>query len=382
MNLFSLILKEIVHRKLNFILSLLAVATAVALFVSFVTTGSASQRETVRLMRDMGLNLRVIPKGTDMNLFFERGFSDKTMPEDYAWKLATHKAISSNHITAVLINKIEWRSKSAILMGITPEIFPPGKEKAPIVEPVEEGTLYVGYRLVQDLDLKRGEEVELEGRPFTIAGCGPESGTGEDITVQCHIKDAQEILDLPGRINEIKAIDCLCKDSEQETLTRLRAQLTAVLPEAEVIQLGAIARARREQRVMVRDYFLDLILPSVVVVCAVWIGLLALNNVRERRREIGIMRALGYGGGSVAGLFLGKAVLTGLAGAAMGFGAGTDLALRFGPDIFKVTAEAIKPDYALLAWSLTGAPLLAALAAFVPAMMAVVQDPVDSLRQE
>lgn len=382
MNLFSLILKEISHRRLNFILSLLAVTMAVALFVSFVTTGSASQRETVRLMRDMGLNLRVIPKETDMNLFFERGFSDKTMPEDYAWKLATHEGFSSNHITAVLIGKIEWRSKSALLMGITPEIFPPGKEKPPIVEPVEEGMLYVGFLLARDLALDRGDTVELEGRTFTIAGCGPESGTGDDITVQCHIKDAQEILGLPGRINEIKAIDCLCKDSRQETLTRLRAQLATVLPEAEVIQLGAIARARREQRVMMRDYFLDLILPTVVVVCAVWIGVLALLNVRERRREIGIMRALGYGGGSVAGLFLGKAILTGLAGGLMGFGAGTDLALYFGPDIFKVTAAAIKPDYALLGWSLAGAPLLAALAAFVPAMMAVAQDPVHSLRQE
>jgi len=382
MSLFGLILREIVHRKLNFILTLLAVATAVCLFVSFVTTGRASQRETVRLMRDMGLNLRVIPKGTEMNLFFERGFSDRTMPEDYAWKLATHEGVSSNHITAVLIGKIEWRAKSAILMGITPEIFPPGKEKPVIVEPVERGTLYVGYQLAGDLQIEVGAQVELEGRSFTVAGCGPETGTDEDITVQCHIGDAQEILGLPGRINEIKAIDCLCKASEEETLTHLRAELAAVLPEAEVIQLGAIAKARREQRVMVRDYFLDLILPSVVVVCALWIGLLALNNVRERRREIGIMRALGYGGGSVASLFLGKAVLTGIAGAAIGFGAGTGLALRFGPDIFKVTAKSIEADYALLVWSLACAPLLAALAAFVPAMMAVSHDPVDSLRQE
>ncbi len=382
MSLFSLIVKEIAHRKLNFILSLIAVTTAAALIVSSVTTGRASQRETVRLMRDMGLNLRVIPKETDMNLFFERGFSDRTMPEDYAWKLATHEGLSSNHITAVLIGKIEWRTKSAILMGITPEIFPPGKEKPPIIEPVEKGTIYVGYHLARDLKVKRADPVVLEGRPFVVAGCGPETGTDEDITVQCHISDAQEILGLPGRINEIKAIDCLCKDSRQETLTRLREQLATVLPEAEVIQLGAIAKARREQRVMVRDYFLDLVLPTVVVVSVVWIGVLALLNVRERRREIGIMRALGYGSGWIAALFLGKAVLTGLAGAMIGFGAGTELALHFGPEIFKVTAKSIKADYVLLAWSLAGAPLLAGLATFVPAMMAVAQDPVQSLRQE
>ncbi len=75
-----LIIKEIMHRKGNFLLSLLAVVTAVALFTAFFTTGEASKRETTRLMRDIGLNLRIIPKEliakkneTEVTVYFKSG---------------------------------------------------------------------------------------------------------------------------------------------------------------------------------------------------------------------------------------------------------------------------------------------------------------------
>jgi len=58
MTTFRLILKEILQRKLNFFLSLLAIVIAASLFVSFFTTGEASKNETIRLMRDIGFNLR------------------------------------------------------------------------------------------------------------------------------------------------------------------------------------------------------------------------------------------------------------------------------------------------------------------------------------
>ena len=52
MSTFSLILKEIRHRKINFVLSLLAVLTAVSLFVAFVTTGSQGEPTSALVRRD------------------------------------------------------------------------------------------------------------------------------------------------------------------------------------------------------------------------------------------------------------------------------------------------------------------------------------------
>jgi len=378
----GLILREIAFRRVSFLLALLAVTVSVALFVSSVTTGRASERETIRLMRDLGLNLRVIPRDTDMNAFWDRGFSDLSMPEENAAKLAAHEGFTSNHITATLINRIEWRGKTAILTGIGDEVFPPGKKKPPMVRVIEPGSVYAGWELAQSVGVKRGDIVEIEGKSFTVSGVGHETGTADDIRLQVHLRDAQEVLGLPGRINEIRAIECLCLEPEQDTLAGLRTELKKVLPDTEVFQLEAMAKARREQRVMVRAYILDIVLPSVVAVCAVWIAVLALLNVRERRVEIGVLRALGHGSTRVATLFLGRALLIGLLGALIGFAAGTFLALQYGPGIFRVTAKAIKPDTTLLLWSLAAAPALAALASLVPASLAVTQDPAASLRQE
>ena len=123
-------------------------------------------------------------------------------------------------------------------------------------------------------------------------------------------------------------------------------------------------------------------MPFIVITCGAWIGILAMMNVRDRQQEIGIMRALGYGSGKITLLFLGKSVIIGLLGAVVGFLLGTALALNFGPDIFKVTAKAIKPEYLLLGWSLIAAPVFAAVAGFIPTAYAVTRDPAVTLRQE
>jgi ABC-type antimicrobial peptide transport system permease subunit len=186
---------------------------------------------------------------------------------------------------------------------------------------------------------------------------------------------------MEGRINEIKALECLCFTmSPEEFRTTLREQLAQVLPEAKVIEIQAIAIARQRQRLMVEKYF-ALIMPVVLSVCAVWIGALALMNVRERRYEIGVMRALGYRSSKIAALFLLKAVVIGLIGAAVGFGIGTSLAVSYGAEIFTITANMIKPVYALLGWSLIAAPIFAALSSFIPAMVAITQDPALTLRE-
>jgi lipoprotein-releasing system permease protein len=122
--------------------------------------------------------------------------------------------------------------------------------------------------------------------------------------------------------------------------------------------------------------------PFLLVVSALWVGIMAALNVRERRPEIGVLRALGYGSGRIAGLFLVKAVLLGVLGALAGFALGNALAMSFGPGIFKVTATAIQTDWSLLGYAVVGAPLFAAMATFIPAMQAVAQDPAVTLRED
>ena len=383
MRTFRLILKEMLERKLNFLLSLLAIVIATALFVAFFTTGEASKDETTRLMRDMGFNLRIIPEKTDMEKFWQRGYSEETMPESHVYELAAHGGISYAHLTAILQKKVIWQDREVFLTGIAPELSPPGKKKTPMIFSIERENTYIGYEIAQSLKLRKGDTIDIFGKTFTVAHSLSESGSEDDIRIYAHLHDVQSLLNMKNRINEIKALQCLCIENNTNTnsLSALREQLARILPDAKVILIQNIASARESQRIMAERYF-GFIIPFVVVVCMAWIGILAMTNVRERRQEIGIMRALGYSSIKIAALFLGKALVIGLLGAVVGFGLGTGLALVFGPAIFKVTANMITPQIKLLFWAVITSPTVCALSVFIPAMIAVTQDPAVILREE
>jgi len=386
MNVFKLILKEIAHRKINFAMGVVAVSTAVALFVAFMTSGQAYRRETRILMRDMGQNLRIVPRETPIDEFWTQGFSSHTMPEEYVYKFANLKGYSYTHLVATLQKSVEWQGRTVILTGILPEVLPLDKRnQSPMTFSVKPGSAYVGYQVANIFKIEEGEKIDIFDNPFTVKKVLFETGSKDDIRIYGHLHDIQKVLDLPGQINEIKALECLCliESSDKDIDPRVLAekQLAKILPEGKVILLQGIAKIREKQRSAMEGY-LAFIMPIILVVCGAWIAVLTMMNVRDRRQEIGIIRALGHNSSKIAVLFLGKSLLIGLVAAFIGYFAGTALALKYGPEIFKVTAKAIKPEYALLTWAVIVAPVFAAIASFIPVTIAVTQDPADTLREE
>ncbi len=376
----SLIIKEIAGRKINFIFGVIAVVVAVAFFVSFYTSSEASNRETVRLTRDMGFNLRIIPKETNMDEFWAAGFSNISMPEEYVLRFNKFKDFSYAHLVATLYKKVVWQNMNVVLTGISPEIEPSGKKKAPMIFSIQPKTVYLGYEVAKAFNLEQGDTINLFGNKFTVAKTLTENGSDNDIKIFAPLHEVQSMLNMEGKINEIKALDCLCLiDSHTDAIQLLRDQLDEVLPEGKVILNQTIAVAREKQRHMFERYFAMLI-PVLLFVAAIWIGILAFFNVKERQQEIGILRAVGYGAGKIAWLFFGRALLLGFIGAVLGFIIGTLFSLIYGPDVFIVTAQSIKPIYSLLLWSVIVSPLFAALASFIPTMIAISTDPALTLR--
>lgn len=377
-----LILKELRYRKLNAVLSLAAVVAAVTLFVAFYSAGEASLRETTRVTRDTGFNLRIIPKETDMERFWIEGFSDLTMPEDALERFARYDRVflTYNHLVGSLQQRYVLGGREVILTGLSHTLTAPAQRKQPLGFQIPAGHAIVGFEVARRLGLSAGDSLTLGSERFVVDRCLAESGTDDDLRVFGLLSDVQRVLGKPGLINEIKAIDCLCLTAEQDPLGQLRRELAKALPEAKVIQLRALADARARQRQSGERFFAWLI-PFLLAGCAVGVGVLAVLNVRERRLEIGILRALGHGSARVAWLFLGKAVVLGLAGAILGYALGTWLAFRVGPSLFPVTASSIRADAGLLLAVLAGAPVLTALASVIPAVLAVIQDPAETLRE-
>ena len=380
MLLLRMMLAEIVHRKGNFLSALIAVTTAAAICVGVITVCDASRRETVRLMRDMGFNLLIVPEGTDMTDFWSRSFAESEMPEEYVHRLANSGLMTVQHLVARLQKRISWEGRDVLLTGILPELQMSNRPiKAPMGLDIPRGSAYLGRRVAGSAGLTVGDEIELLGQRLRVAVILEEQGSIDDIRIYAHLHDVQTMLDRPGRINEIEALQCLC--GSKQSLGNIRDDVRSVLPGVEVTEMRSIAIARAETRRMV-ERFNAILVPAVVLVAAIWVGLAALRNVNDRRAEIGILRALGVASQPIAGLFLGKMVLIGLIGAVVGWAAGTAVAVHYGTSIFPLTSKAIAPMYGLLGWSALGSALLCLVASWLPAMSAVMQDPAEVLSEE
>lgn len=445
MSTFQLLFAELQHRKMNVVLSLLALVAAATLFVASPTLLRGYQQEsdrqlrtmqeetnqelgamkekasvdladldkrTKRIMRDLGFNLRIVHQNTDLAQLYTN-FTSFDMPQAYVQKLADSPEITKIvHLVASLKQMVEWEGKPRLIVGIAPEATQSHIEKkAPMGLQVKAGTVYLGQLAAVGHAI--GDTVEILGKSFEIAHILPAHGRAdEDVAIFMELSDAQTVLDKPGKISEILALGCKCKTVER--IEEITAQLEVVLPDTKVTEHRLQAVAREDQRKLVEahhqqtmdDYeanrakivqqeeshrghvakllagVTSVVTPLIVFVCALWVGLLAWANVRERRAEIGLLRAIGKRSASIASLFLGKAILLGLVGGVVGCLLGYLSARWLAINIFEVAVKNFTPSMIASVCAVFGTPLVAAMASYLPTLFAVKQDPAVVLSGE
>ena len=442
MNMLQLLKAEILHRKLNFVFSFIAVVTAATLFVAGPTILRGYQRDsdrrltemqqetdqtlgemeekavkdlahldkrTKRIMRDLGFNLRIVHKNTDLTQLFAK-FVSFDMPESYVDKLAGSPEITKIvHLVATLKQMVEVDGQSRLLVGFAPESTQSHiEQKSPMGFQIKPGTVYLGNVAAKKEQgmYQVGDKITVLDNEFSVARVLPLDGSENDVAIAMHLEDAQRVLNKPDLISEIVALGCKCKTVNR--IEEITAQLETVLPDTQVIELRMQAIAREDQRKLVTKYndqqmedykdtrkkivdeetagkatmlnvlegVTNYVIPLIVLVCVIWIGLLAWSNVRERRAEIGLLRALGRNTSHIIVLFLGKAVLIGVLGGIIGCAVGAGLASQLaGTSLFDGSLSNFRPDTGILLATVLGAPLLAAMASYLPTLLAIRQDP-------
>ena len=357
-----LVVKEIKRRKLNFSLGLLSVIFAVASVTGALTmlkihdinsdkliSGKEKEtRERLAVLQDdyrkitkkLGFNLLILPEDQNLSDLYADDFAAKLMPESYVDSLANSRSIFIRHLLPSLQEKMIWPEKhrTIILTGIRGEVpFLHKNPKEPIIQAVPKGTIVLGYELHKSMQIKEGDKVTLKGDIFTVRKCNEARGNKDDITVWIALDEAQKILNKEGKINAIQALKCHCAGN---SLAAVRDEVHSVLPGTQVIEKGSKVLMRAEARDRAarealeaieaeknhrksmrkeQEHFASILVPVVLFGSGIWIAFLFIGNVRERKSEIGVLRAVGVKEWKIMKLFLLKAVIIGVLGAIAGY---------------------------------------------------------------
>ena len=388
MNSVKLVFRELLYRKINSLIILITVIIASSVATAVYTLSKASENETRKIMREQGLNLYIFPKGTNLIDFYSV-HNTETFPESYVDILAESKTFNAvRHLTGILqVRYPEWRDANGsihqiVLFGYKDEatqIYLPKQEIMGFDVP--EGTVNLGSLVARNVK---------EGDPFIITGTDGkeysfkvskrlEEGKGMiDQGVSFNLKDLQELLGMQGKINKIEALGCVCYDGR---IFNARKQVQEIFPDLEVTEISSIADARENQRLMMNKYG-AFIIPFVIITSLLITGLLFYQNINARRREIGLMKALGKSHNNIIFIIIFKAFILGLAGGIIGFFTGSYIAEFFGKEIFKFTAHSIKPLRTLFYYCIVIFPLLWMLSSYIPAMLAARIDAAKTLSEE
>ena len=423
MTVTRLIWREMWHRKLSFSLGAVSVAVAVGVLVAQVALLKKHDLRTEQLLAEkeadtktrlqkyeddvrkitvkMGFNILILPKDQALADLHDEDKLARTMPEDYAAKLARTRVATINHVLPTLTRKIKWpeRERKVILMGVKGEVYLQSASQKPILEAVAPGQMVVGSELHRSLSLKTGQPLRFMGRDFKISKLMEERGSSEDITLWINLNEAQELLQAPGVINAILALECNCSP---DRLAKIREEISALLPDTRVIEFASQALGRAEARNRAaqqaaeelqqeregrahlraqRESFAAVLTPAVFLASGVWIALLTWVNVRDRRTEIGVLRALGVRSSQVLLIFVGKAALMGLVGAVVGEGVGLLCGGFAGEPLPQRLQMGVLCRETLLL-VLAAAPILTVVASWIPALLATQQDPALVLQEE
>ncbi len=424
MTIWHLAFKELLHRKVNFGLSVFAVAVAVGCLSGALALLRAHDHRTDEIIavketetrkqmakleddyrkitKNMGFNVLILPKDQNLSDLYADDYALKTIPEEYATRLARSKVVTIQHLMPTLQQKLRWpeQQRTILMVGTRGEVpMLQADPKKPILDAVAKGEIVLGYELHHTLNLKAGSSLKLLGREFKVGKCYPERGTKDDITVWINLQEAQELLNKKGLINGILALECVCA---ADSLAKVRAEIAGILPDTQVIEFAsqALARAEARQRAATaardaveseklararlrreRESFAAILAPVSLLGAAVWVGFLALGNVRARQTEIGILRAIGVRSSQILWLFLAKAVLIGFLGACVGLVAGLGAVPAMTETGKGALTASVLCDPKLMLLTLLAAPALSAVASWIPAWMAARQDPADILRE-
>ncbi len=394
MRLTTIVVKDMLRRKRRVFHSVFGVSIGIMTVIAMLTVANSGEQLLRLELERYGPNLTIVPDTARMNVELggltmgsvtvgETMLDNAVLPHiqqvaDDA--IRADMGISTPGPIAIVAPRLYLPAtvdeRNVTVVGVSP-----GEERAIRVwwDFSEGGYLtgtsdiVAGAVAASSLGLSVGQTVNISGHDYTVAGVLGESGSNDDFLLFVPLTTLQET---SGKGHVVSTVDvrALCTGCPVEKIAHA---LTMDIPGVHAVAVRQVAEAELGMWHGMRA--IVLMLASVTLL----VGLFGVMNamsamVAERRKDIGIMRAVGASRRQILSMFIQEAVFLGLLGGIGGYVAGLLLAMAVGP--FVLGGVVVTPVFEYIPLAVGLAAAISMVAALHPALGAARMRVADAVR--
>jgi putative ABC transport system permease protein len=241
--------------------------------------------------------------------------------------------------------------------------------------PKSRGEVLLGNEVAVRLFKSSGDAFVMNGKTVRVSGILDETGSQDDFLIFGDLAFVQEALKKPGALSLIE-VSAFCISCPIEEIVH---QISKGLPHAKVTAIKQTLQTKMEAL----DHFKKFSIGISIIVLLIG-GLIVLTNmmasVNERKREIGIFRAIGFRKSHIIRIIFLEVFIMGLLGGIMGNIFGLGISYLLGPVITGIKGEGILIDPVLAIGVVFLSVTMGILSSIYPAIHASKMDPTVALR--
>lgn len=371
---FRLLFKSLRGRKNRVLIAFCSITTGAAVITALLGLYFDISIKMSRELRSYGANFFIGPEpGSGVNTI-EQADVDEIIKE-----IPPERLIGA---TPYLYGIVRLDLGSAVLAGVD---FPGLRRLSPywqvegfwVSVDFDEVNSMVGASLAKSMELKVGDRVTVMNtetgfqKTLTIKGI-VETGQAEDEQIFVNLSLARKVLGIEGKVNHV-LLGIVAEGVDVEALAQGLEKRYASI-DARPIRKISQSEGRILAKVRGLMALVAAVMLSVTTLC-VMATLMAI--VSERRREIGLMKALGFENRGIVAQFLSETAVIACAGSLAGLFLGFMLAQVLGQAIF---GSSISWRMTVVPWTFLVSLAAALAAAVMPLRTAVGVAPAQVLR--